>query len=97
MNAFMMLIVHTVKEKYNMMIANMLKLIFGRNIYNAGKLKQLQEEIEEQKNFFHNKFILDNGYDINDTVIETIAVKRLYDCYDYLEIKNCLTHYKQLK
>lgn len=74
-----------------------LKYIIRKDIYNIPVLLKLDEENDNQLEKLHEVFIEVLGYDVNDEVLKTIALKRLLECYNSKEIITILKYFQQLK
>lgn len=76
---------------------SLLSVLLGRNIWNAPVLNMIEQENNHQLNMLHEALTEKLGYDVNDEVIKTLALKRMLECYNTSEIVNILKHFKQLK
>lgn len=76
---------------------SLIKTLLGKNIWNGPVLAQIEQENNEQLIMLHEALLEVLGYDVNDEVLKTLALKRMLECYNTLEIVNILKHFKQLK
>jgi len=76
---------------------SLIKTLLGKNIWNGPALAQIEQENNEQLIMLHEALLEVLGYDVNDEVLKTLALKRMLECYNTLEIVNILKHFKQLK
>ena len=76
---------------------SLIKTLLGKDIWNGPALAHIQQENNEQLTMLHEALVEVIGYDVNDEVIKTIALKRMLECYNTLEIVNILKYFKQLK
>lgn len=76
---------------------SLIKTLLGKDIWNGPVLAQIEQENNEQLLMLHEALLEVLGYDVNDEVLKTLALKRMLECYNTLEIVNILKHFKQLK
>lgn len=76
---------------------SLIKTLLGKDIWNGPVLAQIEQENNHQLNMLHEALTEKLGYDVNDEVIKTLALKRMLECYNTSEIVNILKHFKQLK
>ena len=76
---------------------SLIKTLLGKDIWNGPVLAQIEHENNEQLLMLHEALLEVLGYDVNDEVLKTLALKRMLECYNTLEIVNILKHFKQLK
>lgn len=76
---------------------SLLKTLLGKDIWNGPVLAQIEQENNEQLLMLHEALLEVLGYDVNDEVLKTLALKRMLECYNTMEIVNILKHFKQLK